>query len=56
MKYIYLIKFAFYMAIVLYDCSIDSKYTIAWALLAIIMLIFHLELSIKDYIDEKLTK
>lgn len=41
------------MAIVLYDCSIDSKYTIAWALMSILMLVFHLELSIKDYIDEK---
>lgn len=56
MKYIYLIKFGFYTMIVLYDCNIESKYAICWALMAILMLIFYLELSITDYIDKKLDK
>jgi hypothetical protein len=44
------------MIIVMYNCSIDSKYTIAWALIAVLMMVFHLELSIKDYIDKNLDK
>jgi len=45
---IYLLKFTFYGAIASYDYSINSKYTIAWLLLAILVLVLWLRGELKN--------
>lgn len=47
---LYLLKFVIYGSISAYDYSINSKFTIAWLLLAILMIVFwlHGELKISE--------
>lgn len=48
MKWFYLIKFLIYGGIASYDYSIGSKFTLAWAMLAILVLAFYIIDEVKD--------
>lgn len=50
MKTFYLLKFALYATIASYDYSINSKWTLAWSFLAILMIVLFLEQVIKESI------
>lgn len=52
MKTVYLIKSGIYFGIGVYYYSDKIEVLLGFTFLAIIMLFFWLELSIKDYIDE----
>ena len=54
MKIIYLIKFFTALCIVGYDCSIGSKYTLLWVVLAVFYLILFSLAEIEDMLDKKL--
>lgn len=53
MKIFYFIKAIIFLGIVGYDCSIESKYTIVWAVLSIFYMLLYLFAHIEDYIDKK---
>lgn len=48
MRWFYIIKFLLYGGISAYDYSIHSKYTLYWALLAGLMMLFYFEVVIKE--------
>jgi uncharacterized membrane protein len=53
MKYLYLIKFLIYGGIASYDYSIGSKFTLAWAMLAILTLSFLIVEEVKEVIEKQ---
>lgn len=56
LAHIYLAKFVIYGGISAYDYSIQGKWTFAWLILALMMIMFFIDATIKESRERNFTK